>query len=346
MKFKTTTMEKVIITTTNSIEGATVDKYLGVVTTNLVIGTNFFSDFTASLSDFFGGMSGTYQKQMDTLYKRANEEISRKATERGANCILGFKIDFDEISGKGKSMFMISVSGTAVRIKQDNRDEQDIQNRYISSESVEIEMFKHDWANRGKWELPTEADWSFIRKYNLTELAPSLYEYYQQIYDNPEYKMQQEYFKQFISEMDYNNACDVLYSDYDSNGKFSTPLIKANRLFNPEKVLGLAKDGVNVIPLLTAEKPEYTGSDIRTMIEIAGFFDSLPDKGHFEMVKTGVLPSKMKEMYICPDGHKNEKDTNFCYECGKNMKGLNINQVKIIENFKIKVNILNNLINK
>lgn len=105
-------MEKAIITTTNSIEGATVEKYLGVVTSNLVIGTNLFSDFIASVSDFFGGMSGTYRRQMDALYKRANDDISKKAMERGANCILGFKIDFDEISGKGKSMFMVSVSRT------------------------------------------------------------------------------------------------------------------------------------------------------------------------------------------------------------------------------------------
>ena len=44
-----------IITTTNTIENATIEKYLGVVTTNLVIGAGFFSDFTAQLTDFFGG---------------------------------------------------------------------------------------------------------------------------------------------------------------------------------------------------------------------------------------------------------------------------------------------------
>ena len=44
-----------IITTTNTIENATIEKYLGEVTTNLVIGTGFFSDFTAQLTDFFGG---------------------------------------------------------------------------------------------------------------------------------------------------------------------------------------------------------------------------------------------------------------------------------------------------
>ena len=69
-----------VITTTNSIENATIEKYLGVVTTNLVIGTGFFSDFTAQLTDFFGGMSGTYRRQMDELYQRAYDALSLKAS--------------------------------------------------------------------------------------------------------------------------------------------------------------------------------------------------------------------------------------------------------------------------
>ncbi len=109
-------MDEFIITTTNSVENYVIDQYLGVVTSNLVIGTNFFSDFVASLSDFFGGMSGTYRKQMDTLYERARDQITVEAKQRGANAILGYRIDFDEISGQGKSMFMISVSGTAVKL--------------------------------------------------------------------------------------------------------------------------------------------------------------------------------------------------------------------------------------
>ena len=74
-------MKDIIITTTNNVENYVVDNYLGVVTANLVIGTNVFSDFVASLSDFFGGMSGTYRKQMDTLYERAIiKEITQKLT--------------------------------------------------------------------------------------------------------------------------------------------------------------------------------------------------------------------------------------------------------------------------
>ena len=44
-----------IVTTTNSIEGYTIRKYLGVVNANVVIGTNLFSDIAASLTDVFGG---------------------------------------------------------------------------------------------------------------------------------------------------------------------------------------------------------------------------------------------------------------------------------------------------
>lgn len=43
--------------------------------------------------------------------------LKQKAANMGANAILGLKIDFDEISGKGKSMFMISAIGTAVIVK-------------------------------------------------------------------------------------------------------------------------------------------------------------------------------------------------------------------------------------
>ena len=96
-----------LISTTNSIENATIEKYLGVVTANLVIGTGFFSDFMASLTDLFGGMSGTYGRQMDELYLRAYDALSLKASKMGANGVLGFKLDFDEISGKGVQMFMI-----------------------------------------------------------------------------------------------------------------------------------------------------------------------------------------------------------------------------------------------
>ena len=86
---------KVITTTTNSIENAEVEKYIDLVSTNVVIGTNAFSDIGASLTDFFGGFSDTYQNKLQEIYGLAIDNLKLKASNIGANAILGLKIDFD-----------------------------------------------------------------------------------------------------------------------------------------------------------------------------------------------------------------------------------------------------------
>lgn len=117
-------MNELIITTTNSVEGYKVEEYLGIVNANFVAGTGFITDFIASVSDFIGGNSGAYKSEMDRLYETARRTITAKAKNKGADAILGYRIDFDEISGKGKSMIMISVSGTAVRLAEFRDDRQ------------------------------------------------------------------------------------------------------------------------------------------------------------------------------------------------------------------------------
>ncbi len=107
-----------IITTTNNIEGAEITQYIRLVSTNVVIGTNFFSDFAASFTDFFGGRSTTYQHKLDDVYQNAMYEIEQKAASIGADAVVGLKMDFNEISGKGKTMFMVSAVGTAVKIRR------------------------------------------------------------------------------------------------------------------------------------------------------------------------------------------------------------------------------------
>ena len=114
-----------IITTTNNIENHSIKRYLSVVNANIVIGANFFSDFAASLTDIFGGRSDTYQNKLSTIYKEVMTELEAKAKSYKADAVVGVHIDFDEISGGGKSMFMVSASGTAVAL------ESNFKNRYF-----------------------------------------------------------------------------------------------------------------------------------------------------------------------------------------------------------------------
>lgn len=110
-------MNEIITTTTHDVEGFIITKYLGTVCSNIVIGANIFSDIAASFTDFFGGKSEAYQKKLNLLNDEVNKNLIMKAQKLGANAIVGYRIDFDDISGGGKSMFMVAASGTAVYIE-------------------------------------------------------------------------------------------------------------------------------------------------------------------------------------------------------------------------------------
>lgn len=111
-----------IVTTTNSVEGYSIRQYLGVVNANVVIGTNLFSDIAASLTDVFGGRSDSYKSKLTTIYDEVMKELIAKAESYHADAIVGLHVDFDEVSGGGKSMFMVSASGTAVCLERTQTD--------------------------------------------------------------------------------------------------------------------------------------------------------------------------------------------------------------------------------
>ena len=109
-------MNDILLLTTNVVDGIPVERYYGLVMANQVAGTGFFTDMMASFSDLFGGNSGAYRGSMNNLCKDVMERLKQKAEEMGANAIIGVSIDYDSISAKSMSMFMISIQGTAVKL--------------------------------------------------------------------------------------------------------------------------------------------------------------------------------------------------------------------------------------
>lgn len=135
---------KVLITTTSSVDGAKVQRYNGIVSARVVTGTGFFSDFIADFSDVFGGRSSTYQKQLKSIYDEVVELLKAEAAKVNANAILGVRIDHDEISGKGKQMFMVTATGTAAVVDDTvlSQAEEAPNLAEISSERLEYELQK------------------------------------------------------------------------------------------------------------------------------------------------------------------------------------------------------------
>lgn len=104
-----------ILTTTNTIEGRPVQQYLGVISSETIIGANIFKDIFAGLRDIVGGRSGTYERVIQEAKDSAMAELSQKAQQLGANAIIGIDLDFETVGAKG-SMLMVVATGTAVQV--------------------------------------------------------------------------------------------------------------------------------------------------------------------------------------------------------------------------------------
>ena len=104
-----------ILTTTPTIEGRPVKQYLGIVSGETIIGANAIKDFMASLTDFFGGRSTTYEQVLIEGKETALREIQDRAAQLGANAIVGIDLDYETVGANG-GMLMVTASGTAVLV--------------------------------------------------------------------------------------------------------------------------------------------------------------------------------------------------------------------------------------
>jgi len=107
----------IIVTTEFSMAEYTVTQRIEVITAECVFGMNLFKDFFAGIRDIFGGRSSTSQKVLRDARRTCLTELRREALIVGANAIVGVDLDYSEISGDGKSMLFVVVSGTAVTVE-------------------------------------------------------------------------------------------------------------------------------------------------------------------------------------------------------------------------------------
>ena len=104
-----------ILTTTPQIEGHPIREYKGLVTGETIIGANVIKDIKASIKDFFGGRSGSYERVLIEAKETSLKEMTARAQSMGANAIVGIDIDYETV-GESGSILMVATSGTAVVI--------------------------------------------------------------------------------------------------------------------------------------------------------------------------------------------------------------------------------------
>ena len=108
-----------VITTTHSVEGHTIDQYIGIVTGEVVLGTGFIKDWVASIKNWTGGHVKDYQSSFNDGARKAIATMHERALRTGANAIIGVHIDYTFIQPGGKGTILaVKTYGTAVKISQ------------------------------------------------------------------------------------------------------------------------------------------------------------------------------------------------------------------------------------
>lgn len=108
--------------TTNAISGKPVASYIGLVATEVIFGANFLKDFAASITDFVGGRSTTYEKVFEDARSAALQSLIGKAAARGADAILGMRFNY-QVLGENNGMMMVAAFGTAVQLAKSSEAE-------------------------------------------------------------------------------------------------------------------------------------------------------------------------------------------------------------------------------
>ena len=113
-------IESFLMTTTNHLEGYSVQAYQGIVSSEVVMGTGAMSEFMAGASDLFGTEDSAFSKKLLQARNAAQKKVAIRAYHLKANAIVGLKFDYFTI---GSNMIAVSCSGTAVVVTKNAGDQ-------------------------------------------------------------------------------------------------------------------------------------------------------------------------------------------------------------------------------
>ncbi|MEL6160214.1 MAG: YbjQ family protein [Cyanobacteria bacterium J06623_5] len=106
-----------ILSTTDSLQGENIQSYLGIVTAEVVYGSNALRDFFAGIRDVLGGRTAAYERVFERGQKDALKELEARARQLGADAVIGVHMKTDTINIDEHGVLMlITATGTAVKL--------------------------------------------------------------------------------------------------------------------------------------------------------------------------------------------------------------------------------------
>ncbi|HQO09549.1 MAG TPA: heavy metal-binding domain-containing protein [Clostridiales bacterium] len=331
--------ENILVITTSSHEGLKIIRYIKPVSAHFVADTEYFGEMAASLNDVIGVHSRTFQKEVSLIYEEAVEKLKTKAFEAGGNCILGMKIDTLEISGKGRKMFMITASGTAV-LTEDKRNVLDKSdeniNEVISTERMDELRRREEISRQIKNnELKLNEDiWKFITENSMFEIGLEVLKQSEKEFYAAEGDKRIRIFYlllHYFNSIQEDKQIDLLYRFLmeQADEKYDNTIIRLMdelHIFDQKRILlylNSQDDRIRrkALQLTVIDKKYFEYSDIK---RYQALIESIESKNFVtgELTKKKkMLSSKEIDIWVCQCGAKNKIGKNYCVNCKRDIYG-------------------------
>lgn len=324
------------ITTTNTFETSSISKYFTPITANVVVGTNIFGDFSASITDMFGGRSGSYEKRLQTIYRQALTNIEKQTKKLGADAVVGLKVDFGEVSGKGMQMFMVCVTGTPVKLSN---------NMILSSDPslgiVEGPIITMKIKAKGIIEINKDLDihdamrehLNIINNSYLSDYLILMPRWLEEIQPNSNHLDKQEragIVLKYLENIPIDDFKEFIYSylfgDRPKNVKNLVKLVQSRDVVDYEIIknkLTEDKGMYSALHLLFSEKSSYDYSDYTNLTGIYHLFDQAykPLSEQREVESKGLFSKGTMMVWDCKCGKKVQGER--CSSCDCDIFGYN-----------------------
>ena len=204
--------------------------------------------------------------------------------------------------------------------------------------------------------FPTEQNWQYIISRSMDSIAPQLYKKYllswltDKALRTDFHRMAMKYFPEYLRAIDRRVALSAVYGDIRSCPEATLHIIDECRLFDASYLQEILEDdnaetdpAPFVADCLSAFQPDYTDSDLQNMRGLYRALTSLAPVGSVHENR-GIFGREQR--YVCPAGHINPGDTEFCLTCGVNKYGFNEKQAANIEELKQRIKLLERLLAK
>lgn len=104
-----------MLTSGYNFEGYKITSYNGIVSGEVVMGTGFLSEFSASITDFFGKTSEEFSIKMMQAKEMAVSKMTDASVAKNGNAIIGVAFNYTAF---GNNMIGVSANGTSVVIEK------------------------------------------------------------------------------------------------------------------------------------------------------------------------------------------------------------------------------------